>query len=105
MDIVATHQDALFELCIRHRVKALYLFGSATRDDFDPATSDLDFLVEFEPQPRRGFDDVYFKLHADLEALFNREIDLIERSTIEQAENPHRKRAILESLEPLYAAA
>ena len=29
-------------------VRRLDLFGSAAGDDFDPARSDLDFLVEFE---------------------------------------------------------
>jgi predicted nucleotidyltransferase len=27
----------------------MHLFGSALRDDFDPARSDLDLLVEFQP--------------------------------------------------------
>ena len=33
----------------RRRVKRLGLFGSATGDRFDPAASDIDFVVEFEP--------------------------------------------------------
>ncbi len=33
----------------RWRVKRLGLFGSATGDRFDPAASDIDFVVEFEP--------------------------------------------------------
>ena len=44
----------LQELCQRFRVERLELFGSATRDDFDPDRSDFDFLVEFLPlQPGR----------------------------------------------------
>jgi predicted nucleotidyltransferase len=61
----------LRDLCRVHHVRRLEAFGSAARDggaDFDPQRSDLDFLVEFEPHSRKGFDDVYFKLLADLEA-------------------------------------
>ncbi len=37
----------LAAICLRHNVRRLDLFGSAVGSDFDPATSDLDFLVEF----------------------------------------------------------
>jgi predicted nucleotidyltransferase len=42
------------EFCRRHRVRRLALFGSVLRDDFRP-TSDVDVLVEFEPDARIGF--------------------------------------------------
>jgi predicted nucleotidyltransferase len=102
--LLTSNLESLRELCRKHRVKNLWLFGSAVRDDFDPARSDLDFLVEFEPQERNGFDDVYFRLEDDLKKLFNRDIDLIERHVIEQSKNPYRRESILESPELLYAA-
>ena len=37
----------LREICRRRQVQRLSLFGSATRSSFDPASSDLDFLVQF----------------------------------------------------------
>ena len=37
------------ELCRAHHVRRLAVFGSAVREDFDPARSDIDLLVEFEP--------------------------------------------------------
>src|SRR5258708_13557477 len=40
--------------CKQHRVRRLALFGSVLRDDFRP-TSDVDVLVEFEPDARIGF--------------------------------------------------
>ncbi len=40
--------------CQQHRVRRLALFGSVLRDDFRP-TSDVDVLVEFEPNARIGF--------------------------------------------------
>jgi len=105
VSLIADRLDQIRSLCEKYNVAALWLFGSATREDFDPARSDLDFVVEFQSLPRRGFDDVYFKLQVDLRALFGREVDLIERHVMERSENPYRRRAILSSLEPVYAAA
>jgi len=56
---IASHREELRELCRRFHVRRLDLFGSATGDDFDPARSDLDFLVEFEPEALSF--DVYFR--------------------------------------------
>ena len=101
----------LRELCLKHRVKTLSLFGSASRSDFrtsamaEEDVSDLDFLVEFLPQLRGGLNDVALRMHADLEALFGREIDLVEKQVIERSENYIRRQSILESAVPLYAAA
>lgn len=43
----------LAELCRRHSVKELSLFGSAARGEMGPA-SDVDIMVEFEPGVRVG---------------------------------------------------
>jgi predicted nucleotidyltransferase len=40
---------AIKDLCERYRVKELSIFGSALRNDFSSA-SDIDLLVEFEPE-------------------------------------------------------
>jgi len=48
----------------------LELFGSATTGAFDPQTSDLDFLVEFNPDREDSLFHRYFGLNEDLEALF-----------------------------------
>ncbi len=45
---IASHRDELRALCRRFHVRRLDGFGSAARGDFDPAQSDLDFLVEFD---------------------------------------------------------
>ncbi len=41
-------ETALTDLCRRHRVRQLALYGSILRDDFRP-DSDVDVLVEFDP--------------------------------------------------------
>lgn len=61
-------------------VRRLALFGSAVRGD-EGATSDLDFLVDFE---RETFRD-YFGLLFFLEELFGRKVDLVIRGTLKPA--------------------
>ncbi len=70
-------QPDLAVLCRRCRVQRLDAFGSAVRTDFDPARSDLDFLVRFEPLPPAEYAGNYFALRDGLARLFGREIDLV----------------------------
>jgi uncharacterized protein len=69
-------------VCRRYRVRSLAVFGSAARDDFDPARSDVDLLVEFEALPPGGYADAYFGLRESLEELFGRDVDLVAPSAI-----------------------
>lgn len=58
----------------RHGIRRLALFGSALRDDFTES-SDLDFLVEFEPDRVPGL----FRLASmerELESLLGRPVDM-----------------------------
>ena len=43
--IIEIKREELARLCVRYHVCRLELFGSAAGDRFDPARSDLDFLV------------------------------------------------------------
>ena len=45
--------DKIADFCRRHRIRKLSLFGSVLRNDFRP-DSDIDVLVEFEPEARTG---------------------------------------------------
>lgn len=88
-------------LCRRYRVKRLDLFGSALRDDFDPASSDLDLLVEFEDLPPAAYAEAYFGLLQELEQLFSRPVDLV---TAPSLTNPYFKQRVDETKASLYAA-
>lgn len=46
-------KEMLAEFCRRHRIRKMAFFGSVLREDFGPA-SDVDVLVEFEPEARVG---------------------------------------------------
>jgi predicted nucleotidyltransferase len=91
----------LGELCRRYGVRKLALFGSALRDDFDPKRSDLDFVVEFAPQPSGGYANAYFGLLRDMETLLGCPVDLIESGTIR---NPYIRRSVEADQKTLYAA-
>jgi predicted nucleotidyltransferase len=99
--LVRSKQAELAAPCLRYHVQRLELFGSASRDDFDPARSDLDFLVEFQPMSPGDHADAYFGLLAVLEALFARPVDLVEPGPID---NPYLLESIEKSREVLYAA-
>src|SRR4030065_106060 len=51
-------KDKITEFCRRKHIRKLALFGSVLRDDFRP-DSDIDVLVEFEPEARVGFFELY----------------------------------------------
>ena len=75
------HISELKRLCQLNRVKSLYAFGSATRDDFDD-NSDIDLVVDFDESDPYKYTDLYFALKAELEKLFRRQVDLIEERGI-----------------------
>jgi len=99
--LIEAHRSELIDLCRRFRVRRLELFGSATRDHFDPETSDLDFLVEFQDLEPTAYADAYFGLLESLEKLFQRSVDLVMISAIK---NPYFLRSIEQSRTSLYAA-
>ncbi len=70
LDILDTD---LADLCRRWGIRRLAVFGSALRDDFHDG-SDLDLLVEFEPNQTPGLR--FFRLQEDLADLLGRTVDL-----------------------------
>ncbi|TFH01966.1 MAG: nucleotidyltransferase, partial [Candidatus Thorarchaeota archaeon] len=57
-----------------HHIQKLALFGSILRDDFGPS-SDIDILVEFEPDHIPGFFEL-MKMEEELSDIFGRTVDL-----------------------------
>ncbi len=54
LDLAQLPHAEIEALCREYHIHRLALFGSALRDDFT-ADSDIDVLVEFEPDARIGF--------------------------------------------------
>lgn len=99
--VVESRRAQVAELCRQRRVKRLELFGSAARDDFDEARSDIDFLVELDDDPQVSPLDAYFGLKDALEAMFGRPVDLVSMGSIV---NPYVMAAIERDRQVVYAA-
>jgi uncharacterized protein len=80
--LIDEKRDEIADLCRRYQVRALELFGSAASDRFDPASRDLDFLVEYEAISPKEYAACYFGLLFSLQDLFGREVDLDWFSTV-----------------------
>ncbi len=66
---------SLAEFCRRRHIRKLSLFGSVLRGDFGP-DSDVDVLVEFEPDHVPGF--ALIRMEDELsELLGGRKVDLV----------------------------
>ena len=98
---IAQHLLGISAICQRYRIRRLEVFGSAARgDDFNPVTSDADFLIEFAPDAQLGLDS-FFGAKADLEKLLGRSVDLVEPSAVR---NPYVLASINRNREAVYAA-
>ena len=76
--VIALPEVEIAALCRRYHVRRLWLFGSAATEEFDPEHSDVDFLVEYEPDTDLGpWIRDYFELREHLEALLGRGVDLV----------------------------
>ena len=99
---IADKKEELAEVCRRHGVARLEVFGSAARGtDFDPQSSDADFLVEFNPDSGLAPFDQFFDLAEALRGTLGHPVDLVESGTVR---NPYLRVAIDRSRELVYAA-
>jgi uncharacterized protein len=96
--LVETNAEKIVEICRRHGVKKLAVFGSALREDFR-ADSDVDLLVEFLPDNRMGLFE-FIEMQMELEDLLQRKVDLVSVGALKDRMRP----GIVNSSQVLYAA-
>ncbi len=94
--------EQIASFCNNWQIVQFDLFGSVLRDDFRP-DSDVDVLVTFAPDAKWSLFDLVH-MQDELEQLFGRHVDLVERPAIEKSPNYIRRRNILSSAERIYAA-
>ena len=94
--------EKIAEFCRRWKVTEFALFGSVLRDDFR-TDSDVDVLVSFSADAHPSIHDL-IQMENDLKEMFQRNVDLVTRLSVEQSENYIRRKHILSNLELLYAA-
>jgi predicted nucleotidyltransferase len=92
---------AIADFCRRWHVDELALFGSVTRPDFRP-DSDVDVLVTFSHDAHPTLLDLA-AMERELESVFGRPVDLLERRGVEQMRNPYLRREILATAEVIHA--
>jgi predicted nucleotidyltransferase len=94
-------KSRLAPFCRRHGVARLDVFGSLARGE-SRRGSDTDLLVTSQPEVHLGWD--FFDLNKELEDILGCEVDFLTRRSVEQDENPIRRRSILESTREIFAA-
>jgi len=95
-------KDKIAAFCQKWKITELALFGSVLREDFRP-DSDVDILVNFEPDSRWSLMDLV-RMEEELGDILGRKVDLVERQSVELSGNYIRRSHILNSLETLYVA-
>jgi uncharacterized protein len=85
--------------CRKYGVTSFALFGSVLRDDFT-SSSDIDVLVEFEPERIPGLIRLGM-MEEELSALFARKVDLNTSGLL----SPYFKDEVLRDAERVYVAA
>ena len=72
---IRVSKEEICSFCRQHRIRRLAFFGSVLRPDFD-SNSDIDVLVEFDPEARVGFFELYDMEQELSRLLGGRKIDL-----------------------------
>jgi predicted nucleotidyltransferase len=95
-------KDKINNFCRKWKIKEFALFGSVLQDNFG-ADSDIDVLVEFESGIKWRWSDLC-DMNDEIEDIFGRKVDLVEKRLVLQSDNPYRKKHILENMEVLHVA-
>jgi predicted nucleotidyltransferase len=99
MNIEIPH-DRIAEFCRKWKIREFALFGSVLRDDFRP-DSDVDLLVTYEEGFQPGLSEL-LDMEEELEAIFGRKVDLVERRLVEENRNYIIRKHILRTMRPVY---
>jgi predicted nucleotidyltransferase len=100
-DFILAKRDEIAELCRKHHVRRLAVFGSAVRDDFDPSRSDVDLRIEFDGEAIERYADNFFDLQDALVATLGRKVDILSSRVIR---NPFFRKEVESTEVTLYAS-
>ena len=101
IEVLQNKREQISDICARHGVAQLHVFGSALHEDVRRDESDVDLLVELAPMDPFARVDAYFDLLEELGALLNMKIDLV---MVGAVKNPYIARDIERTKQLLYAA-
>jgi uncharacterized protein len=98
MNIIDQNIEIIHDLCTRHKVARLFVFGSVLTNRLKK-NSDIDLIVDFSDIDVYDYADNYFDLKFSLENLFNRSVDLLEDKAIN---NPYLRQSIDSTKQLIY---
>jgi len=90
--------EGITEICRKYQVRELSVFGSAARCDMQPE-SDMDLLVEFQPEARLGLFE-FAAMEEELTTVLGRKVDLVSKRGLKPRVRPH----VLRDAVVVYAA-
>lgn len=90
MKLIEKNIPKIIDLCKKHKVHKLFVFGSILTNRFND-NSDIDLVVDFKKGEIIDYFENYFDLKYSLEDLLGRKIDLLEEQTIK---NPYLKKNV-----------
>ena len=93
------NRNKIADFCRKNKIVKLSLFGSTLRDDFGPE-SDVDVLVEFDPEARVGLMTLA-GMEDELSEIIGRKVDLNTPGFISK----HFREKVLTESEVQYAAS
>ena len=85
MQLLDKYNKEILAFCSKHKVKQLYVFGSALNNNLTE-TSDVDLIVNFNEIDLNDYVDNYYQLKSSLEELLKYPVDLLEEQAIK---NPY----------------
>lgn len=77
MNLIQQHINSINELCLKHKVKELYAFGSVLDDNKFNTNSDVDLLIEFDNVPFEYYAENHSEFEESLVKLFGHKVDLV----------------------------
>ena len=98
MTLIEQHTKDIERLCLKHKVRRLYAFGSVLTEKFG-SSSDIDLIVDFEPLDIASYADNYYDFKFALEETLQRPVDLLEEKAIK---NPYFKQGVENKRQLIY---
>lgn len=90
MKLIESNIQKIIDLCKKHKVRRLFVFGSILTSRFNE-DSDVDLVVDFDKAEVKDYFTNFFDFKYSLEDLLGRKIDLLEEQTIR---NPYLKKNV-----------
>jgi len=98
MNRLEPYTPEIIKLCMTHKVKSLYAFGSVLTDNFNKE-SDIDLIVDFSNMDVEDYADNYFDFKFSLQDILKRPIDLLEEKAIK---NPYFRKSVHQQRQLVY---